>query len=79
MGREDISGLIEELTASIGPISTRDDPEIHSLLKAVTSAFSSNDNQGLLQASRRIEQHALHRYAGVVESAGALSRKLEAR
>ena len=80
MRHEEIATLIEKLKASIeGYIPPGQDPEIHVLLQAVTTAFASNDEKGALQATRQIEKHALYRYAAVVELAGELGRKLEAR
>ncbi len=79
MRREEIAALIERLTASVEYIPPREDPKVYALLQAVTAAFASNDEKGTLQATRQIEQHALYRYAAVVELAGELCRKLEAR
>jgi len=80
MKHDEIAPLIEKLTTAVESyIPPGKDPEVHALLSAVISAFSNSDEKAILQATCQLENHALFRYAPVVELAGELRRKLEAR
>lgn len=77
MDLQHVANLLAELERTIGHVDPRTDARLHALLKDATAAFSAKDGQGVLRAARQLEEHALYRYAAVVEAAGALRRSLE--